>query len=490
VTDWIPGWYRPIAKDYALNSAWYSGDPETLANLYSATFSLPPNVTGDFLKSTIRQARQNYFWAQQSSDERRTCVHVPCAGDIASTSANLLFGEQPAIKCENESAGKRLQEIIDESGFEALLLEAAEIAAAMGDVYLKINWDKTRKKYPILSVAQPDNVLPTFWNGILTEASFIRVLEIGEKGEVWRLVETHKPGQILTSLYLGDGEKLGLPVDMSLRPETRDIAPVVATQLPGLACAHVPNIKPNRKHRGIDLGRSDFAGLYSLMDSLDESISNLMNDIELGRGHALIPEAFLDTDSDGNQTWDAMRTAFVKLAIPVSDAAGVDQIMVVQHAIRMAEHLGSAEWFLRRIFAGAGYSPQTFGLDIDGQAESGTALKIREGKSAATVAKKALYWKPALRNILGAMLTIDRVQLGNSTPDSAVSVEIQDGSGSSLQETANSVKLLADARAASVKTIVSMVHPDWDEAQVDAEVALILDEDGRGVPDVMQAGVA
>ena len=65
--------------------SWYSGEPENLLNYY----------TTKVLGSKTAQER---FWARMEKEDRSSIVHIPLAGDIAMTSANLLFAESPRIK--------------------------------------------------------------------------------------------------------------------------------------------------------------------------------------------------------------------------------------------------------------------------------------------------------------------------------------------------------------------------------------------------------
>ena len=99
---WPPPAHKTAYTDYTLRAAWYGGDMEALANLYAAHLSNPFD-------------RRSAFWAEQTRGERRTLVHVPIAGDLAAVSANLLFGEQPAITCEDAAAQERLDAILAES---------------------------------------------------------------------------------------------------------------------------------------------------------------------------------------------------------------------------------------------------------------------------------------------------------------------------------------------------------------------------------------
>ncbi len=50
-------------------------------------------------------------------------------------------------------------------------------------------------------------------------------------------------------------------------------------------------------------------------------------------------------------------------------------------------------------------------------------------------------------------------------------------------ELAQTAQLLYAAESASTEVRVAMVHPDWDDEQVQAEAAKVLDEKTASVPD-------
>ena len=66
---------------------------------------------------------------------------------------------------------------------------------------------------------------------------------------------------------------------------------------------------------------------------------------------------------------------------------GKAQISANQFAIRVEEHINTILDLIERAITYAGYSPQTFGLKIEG-GESGTALNIRERKTYITRQRK------------------------------------------------------------------------------------------------------
>lgn len=460
-----------------LRAAWYSGDMEALANLYGAYLANPWDG---------RAA----FWGQQARGERRTLVHVPLASDIASVSANLLFGNQPKASCGDEQTEARLQEIIELGQVFNTLIEAADAASGMGGICLKVDWNRELASYPILSIVQADAAVPEFRHGILVACTFWRVLEDDGK-DVLRLLERHEPGLILTGLYRGTSDKLGQQIDLAAKAETSDLLPIVQTGIEGLACRYIPNMRPDRKARGTSLGRADTDGCESLMDSLDEVYTSWLRDVRLGRGRIIVPEGFLDKGSDGSWYFDSSREAFVTLNAPIGSGEVSQQITVQQFAIRAAEHRDTALELVSRIVTAAGFSPQTLGLQVQGSPESGAALRLRENRTYATIAAKANYWKAPLEDLLEVMLQVDRLHLGGRSQPERPNIEMQDAQVTEgLQGLAQTVNLINQAQAASVETKIRILHPDWTRDAVDAEVARILDEQGLGVPDQFQAGIA
>lgn len=457
-----------------LRAAWYSGDMEALANLYGVYLSNPWDGRAS-------------FWGQQARGERRTLLHVPLASDIASISANLVFGEQPRITCENVQTQDRLHQIIQDAEIYNTLIEAADSASGMGGVVLKVNWDAELANHPFLSIVQADSAVCEFRHGVLTAATFWRELENDGK-DVVRLLERHEPGLILTGLYRGTPEELGFSIGLDSFAETAGIEPVVSTGIAGLACRYIPNMRPDRKARGSNLGRADTDGCESLMDSLDEVYTSWLRDVRLGRGRIIVPEGFLEKTPGGGWFFDSGQEAFAPVNAPIGPGDTASQIMVQQFAIRAEEHQASALALVARIVAAAGYSPQTFGLQTEGATESGAALRLRENRTYQTTAAKGNYWRTPLQDLLEVMLQVDRLHLSSGVQPERPNVEMQDGIVQPMHELAQSVALIAQAQAGSVETMVSMLHPDWATDQIQSEAQRILDERGLSVPDAALMG--
>lgn len=467
------------------HSAWYSGDPKMLASFYS-------NFDSAFFLRSVSQ-KTNSFWARQVT-EGELFMHVPIAGDIAAVSADFLFAESPIIRIadlDKSESLKKTQEELDtmlmETGFFSKLLEAAEACAAIGGVFIKIAWDEEISPYPIPVIVQADQAIPEFKFGELTAVTFWQQLATPEEYSninadvAFRLLERYEKGKISYMLFKGTYDKLGEQIDLSMHPDSVDLPEEQAT-IDELLAVYIPNMLPNKLDRSSYLGRSDYQGLETLMDKLDETFTAWMRDVFLAKASIHIPESYLRGDSTTDQSqhyYSVEKMLYVKMDV---DPTSESTITATQFAIRADEFEKTVMTLLERIITSAGYSPQSFGLNIQGRAESGTALSMRERKSFATKGKKENYWAKALKRLVKRMIMVYRQELGGQVDDTAsVNISFSDGITNNLNEIANSVKLLSDAMAVSVDTKVRLIHSDWDEEQIKKEVDRIMEENGIGM---------
>lgn len=472
-SDWPPLNWQYWYDRYIEWGSWYSGDPERLANYYSSKFP---------------DTEKGRFWASLEREERRTMVHMPIAGDIGSTSADLLFSEVPDIQYkENESGGDRIKRFLEDNEFFNILIEGAEMSAALSGLFLKLDTDPELMATPIVSVVTPYHALPEFHRGLLTAVTFWSEVKTDGRGKVWRLFEDRRRenGQLAIryKLFEGREDKTGREVELNSIEETATLGlKDVTYNMDGLGTVYIPNMRPNRLQPGSPLGTSDYQGCIGLMDSLDETWSSLMRDIRLGLARILVDEEFLDEDGK----FDIFHEVFVKLKMGDLRISGekFTPIQDFQFDIRVDEHLRAIENLTAEIVSRAGYNPQTFGFSIEGRAESGTALNIRERKSLLTREKKSRYWQPAIRILLEQMQQMD-VQAGLTsgyTPQE-VHVILQDSIVPDDQTQSETLRNLDQAKAISTYMKVKRLNPDWPEDQIMEEVDRIQKEQGaEGMP--------
>ena len=485
-TSWPPDDYRPWYGKINEWATWYSGDPQRLLDFYSSQVFFPNNEWGR-------------FWARISAEDRANIVHLPAAGDIAATSANLLFSEMPMLNYNEESAGgRRISVFVKENGLLSVFLEAAEVCAAMSGVYLKLDIEPDLVKIPIINIVTPLQAIPYFWRGRLWEVLFFRTVKETDSGAIWRLFELRKRenGQLVIDykLYKGTDDRVGREVPMDSLDETVNLnLEPVAYNIDGLGCVYVPNMRPNRLMPGSPQGINDYSGVITLMDSLDFAWTSWMRDIEMGMSQILVDEDLIEQPSGGIITQDTVASAarfnkfqraFIKLNMSPWRMGGenVKPIEPVQFSIRVDEHLKTCESLFFQIVSLCGYSPQTFGMvEYSRQTDSGVALRIRERKSMLTREKKSRYWQAALWDLFWQMQQLDiAAGLSSSYQLEEVDVELQDSVINDEREQSETLRNLDQAKAISTYQKVKMLHPDWGDEDIETEVKRILDDQGAG----------
>jgi len=473
--------------------AWYSADPDRLADRYrnrgdKAVQNRPSQYRGGV---TGRFAR--WWWGQPTPiGEKRTKIHVPLAGDIARTSSDLLFSEPPRITSEHKGTQARIEEII-EGGLHTRLLELGEVCAALGGAYLRVVWDLEMSDRPWIDVVHADGAAPEWRYGRLWAVTFWRVLAVDGQ-RVIRHLERHERGRILHGLYEGTEHVLGKQLPLDARPETNGLADAVNTGAPGhLTASYLPNIRPARGWRHIpgaaNLGRSDYQGIEGILDALDETYSSWMRDVRLGGGRVIVPESMLTSNGPGQGAAFQDREIYSGLNV-LQRADASSAMTVVQFQIRVEEHRGTCLELTQQAVRQAGYSAGTFGSDSDGAAVTATEIRARNARSMSTRAHKALYGKVAIGDIIEAQLAVEAGPLfgGRGIEVECPRVEFQDSISEDPKTLAETAELLRRALAASTETIVRLIHPDWDDPQVAEEVDRIQAENGMAAEDPTTVG--
>ncbi|MGD6750982.1 phage portal protein [Streptomyces sp. BH105] len=466
--------------------AWYSADPDRLEHRYQGrgfreAIDRPSQYAGG-----IRGRLARWFWGNPTAaGEKRTKLHVPLAGDIARTSSELLFSEPPKLVSEHATTQDRLDDLMN-TGLQPTLLEAGELCAALGGAYLRVVWDEDVSDRPWLDAVAADRAVPEFRYGRLVAVTFWTVLETEDTRRVLRHLERHERGRIYHGLYEGSLTALGHPVPLTEHPATAALAIEVDaeggldTGAPDhLTAAYVPNVRPARAWRHIPTasywGQSDYQGIEGLMDALDETYSSWMRDVQNGKGRIVVPNTMLDSLGPGKgAAFDEERRIYSGLNM-LQRPGDPNPLTVVQFEIRVQEHRDTCAELVEQAVRQAGYSASTFGETGDGSAVTATEIRARERRSMSTRGRKSLYWGPGIADGVAALLAVEagpRFRVGGLEVEPP-KVEFQDSISEGPTELATTAELLRRAEAASDETLVQMIHPDWDETQVQAEVERI-----------------
>jgi hypothetical protein len=515
--DWPPPATKPAAELYTRYEAWYSGDPEKLAAAYGqfpglssgVDMDVPagqPRPAGGRFTGSLLRGVQRVFWGTpvSSGQVRNHKVHVPLASDIAMTSADLLFGEMPAIDLpelkKGHPAQKVLDELLAEANLAAVLLEAGEIASAFGGAYIRVRWDTVLSPdAPLFDVIPPDAAVPEFRAGRLSAVTFWRQLDRPD-GRHWTHLERHEPGRVMHGLYASTTEgKLGRRMELVDHDETAPFAMLVdsgsddtiSTGATGLTAEYLPNMLPNRDLRGQPLGRSDYAGpVMQMLDSLDEAWTSWLRDLRLGKGRVVVPRTYTTSRGRGRgAVFDPEQEIFEAVDALDNGEKGL-QLQVVQFAIRVDEHDRTTRALVEQAVRGAGYSAQSFG-EVDEVAATATEVNSRDSRSMRTRGKKALYARGPVRRIVHTAMQVWAAKLKpdevRDVPvDRPPTVTFPDGVATDAETIGRTLQMLDAARAISTEQKVKRLNPDWPQEDIDAEVAKILKE--QQPPAVIEPG--
>jgi hypothetical protein len=478
--NWPPKSLDPIYQHYNTLDAWYQGDSERLAALYGdgrgTSSVVPANRPSQYRGGAVGALARMFWGAPTPAGEKRTKLHVPVAGDICTMSSDLLFSEPPSITCENKKTQERIDEMLP--SLQATLLEGAEVGAALGGYYLRGVWDQSVSEKPWLASVHADAAVPEWRWGKLWAVTFWRVIELDDNVCLWHL-ERHEPGFILNGLYRGTVGDLGDQLPLTDHPETAGLKPAMETGLTRCTAVYVPNMRPQRQWRnypaGANLGRSDFDGpVLGLMDSLDETWTSWMRDIRLAKARLIVPSSYLQNIGKGQGAFfDPDRELYESLDMLAGDQRM--EISAQQFAIRVVEHRDTQAELLAAILRATGYSAQSFGLSGE-VAVTATEVSAKERRSLITKGKKGLYTIPPVADAIEMLLQLEAGPLFNTgiTPERPT-ITLADSVSPDMMQLAQTAELMRRAEAASDDTLVRMLHPDWDEEQVQAEVDAIAD---------------
>lgn len=530
-TPWPPRELKNILPAMHTWDAWWTGTAQALQAAYSNARDLPVGVRPSQYAGGIVGTVSRWFWGTPPAMNGQTKhrLHVPIAADICQASADLLFAEAPRVRAADQATQDRLDELVDE-GMLTVLAEAAEIGAALSGSFLRVTWDlKQRPDAPFLTCVHADAAWPVFgWGGDLLEVTFWHTVR-DEGQEVWRHLEHHETtadgiGVIQHGLYRGTAADLGIAVPLTEDRTTRPLAVAVdadgyiSTETPGLAVVYVPNQRPQRRWRkdplGSHLGRSDLDGIEPLMDSLDEAYTALMRDVRLGKARIFASKELL-TDLgpgagamfDGDQEiFTPMGTAAGSLNPNATSGSAKSLIDHFQPDVRAEAHLRVIDRLVSEIVSKAGYSGATFGQDAGGSATSSgaktaTEVTADQQRSYLTRDRKIRLISPRIVDIFEKMLHVDKALFASDVTPQRPDVQFADGVQDSILTLAQTAQALFTAEAASTRTRVAVVHPDWEDEDIDAEVDLIkaeleakmpeplMDPLGGSVPDQPVEGV-
>lgn len=454
---------------------------ETLLATLSNAESWPPDPAwgkvADY--AAFREADEACLRRMAKWERLRPYIPDPLPWLIAKSGADLLFGEIPDIEPADDADCELLEAIVEGSDLPTYAHRAAQIASSEGEVWWHVFTDRAACDVPMIEFVSRSQVF-SLWRGQHTSATaFVSVVRKTQADEVWRHLEVHEPGVVHNRLYIGSSHRLGREVALTRDPSLADVEPVWKHGLGVPLCGRILNKPADPMLR---LGRSDYAGVESMFLALDEATAIGVENARLtAKKRLFISGKYLD----GRGNFPAGDDVLHK-----DDLDGADgdksSVSAVEYSFDADQLIQWTRDLTDRIVTRCGLVPQWVGATVSGQAETGTALRVRLIPATLTAQGKAHHFRAGLSDALLAAQMIDAMptdQGGFARPwklaTERPAIEMADPLPRDSMEDAQRLSILASSELQSRRRSVSELHPDFDSDQVDEEL-LAIEQDVSG----------
>jgi len=359
---------------------WFLGSEDLLADFYN-------NDAPSYIQINTRES---YYYSNVASDIR--VVHSGFPSLLSYTKAKMLVsgGISALVKVDgkdsekkNEEATMELDDINDDNKIDNLIVNSATTQSWGKKFAWKISIDKDVTDYPILEKVTPFNYNAIYERGRLKAIVFNEEFSVDKTDFVLHEIysKTNGSGTIVYELYQV-GKKELIQVSLESTERTTDLEDKVFKGFDFIfAGEKVAN-------------KSDYQGLVSEFDALDEVWSQLMDEIRKGRNESYIPENLAQ-----GKTFDKFRKNYTVVGTDDREN-GANKIENVQPSIRTDEHTKAINALKMNILTLFGLSPITVGIAEDiGSNSSGDALAKREMASIRTRNHEIKEWDEFLQDM-------------------------------------------------------------------------------------------
>jgi hypothetical protein len=433
---------------------------------------------------------------------------------IASAYGDLLFGSDPLWHPADEGDADRLSAMTDT--WPAELPAAEETCVSEGEVWWRLTTNPALP-HPILTWHSRADVVPLLHGRTVLAAAFVDRLQptSDDPRVVWRHVELHGAGLVLNLLFRGRDTALGESVALTRHPETEILPESWRTQLPFLICGRIVN----RWGRRPLVGQSIYKGTWSRCLALNEATTVGRENMRLtAKKRAMMPQSAArvplgrpDGSIDSIDRGDGMRIPVHGPQIAVDageeiifhDPLDVDEggnqvppFKVLEYSFEADQLIAWLKSETATICQRCDVVPQFIGEGDFGQAESGTALRVRLLPTVNAGESRGRAWDTELPIITqrAQLLEAQAVAfggLGNSAwtnPAGLPAVERSDTLPIDEDQQATRHATLKNSDLISIETSLRERYPDRDDQWIADERDRILADATATMPSVPTFG--
>lgn len=402
IADWQSKYVNPFMKGGGIlydksyeNDVWYQGDEDRLAEFYQ-------NYTDSSIYLNIRD---NYFYANVPNKFR--VVHSGLPSLISRTKARVLFNDDIEIvvndDAENEET-QRLMDILNDNKYVDMNKDGAITESYNSKFAWKISFDTDLTPYPIIEMSKTFEEIKE--RGRLQGIDFMRWIE--KDKNKYCLHEIYGKGFIDYRLTNEKGQE----VPLTTLEETSMLARIEFNAQIILA-----SVKYNINKQ------SDYKGLYSEFDALDEVWSSYMDTVRKSKTRVYIPENLLAVDSNGRFIMpNEFETRVAKLGTDMSESSQ-NKVITENTYIPSTNYVESVNALVSNIVANVGLSQITIGLEAtSGANESAVARREKEKTTLRTRSEMIQSWTQFLQSFYNVLLQADDIANSRTVGDYDIAV--------------------------------------------------------------------
>jgi len=412
--------------------------------------------------------------------EQLRYVAVNFGGMISKLSADMLFEEFPRISAgENDEF---VHAMIDKNQLATQFYESALENGFRGDAFFKI---RAKDGQVIIEDINPSICFPEYdeWNVRKEPTAHVLAwkVSLGQtdkgKNKYGVFKERHLKGTIEHKLYeLEDDGSLGAELRLSEYAGMENMKPEEKTLIDDFLIIHIPNYRINSMYFGI----SDYKDLMQLMYAINNRITKVDNILDKhGDPILAVPEGVLDEEGK------VSRKSFGIIEVPTSESAGAKPEYIVWDA-KLESAFGEIDKLIEFLLITSETSPASLGLDKEGQAESGRALKYKLLRTIAKKHRKELYFDWGIKKLLMVAQEFafkNKLKAGDvaSKKPEKVEIEWKDGIINDTKEMLENEQMKLDNGLTTTKEAIQRIE-DIDEKTADEKVKLIKAEQKENEP--------
>ena len=438
------------------NEIWYRGDPDELAQLYSA------------MPGTSNKTR---FWAATATTGREIRkIHTGLPAMMIDVLVSLTLADMNEIIVSDRYA-EYWDKTAEKNQIADLFERAVTDALVTGDGAFKISTDPKLSKYPILEFYPADKVKFHYKRGILTEIEFLTDYGEWQRQSKDRLTlhEHYGRGYVDYKLYRGNKE---IPLDSF--PETSTLQPVHFDDSFMMA---VP-LKFYQSNKWKGRGKPLLDNKADAFDALDEAWSQWMDALRQGRATKYIPDNMIPRNPETGEILkpNAFDNSYISHEQPLTEGS-TPKIEVVQPAIPVDSYLQTYITALDQCLQGV-ISPSTLGIDVK-KLDNAEAQREKEKTTLYTRNRIVNALQKVIPELVRAVLNVQLTASGQGLEDIDVDVPFGEYANPSFESQVETVTKAKTGGVMSVEASVEELYGDTrDEDWKKEEVARLKAEQG------------